>query len=120
MPATVDENKLALPNRFVPHFWAEIDPRLLVSKEVRRRYQLLLADTGADSYQKDLLCQRAVFMSVQLETMESVAARTGKFDAGVYTQMTNALMGLLKSLGLERKVKDATDLDAYLRDRGHK
>ena len=103
-----------LSARFVPQFWEKADQRSLVVREVRRRYDLLTKDTGADSHQKDLLVQRVVFISLQLETMECVAAESGKFDAGVYTQMTNTLMGLLKALGLERQVKDIVNLKTYV------
>ncbi|QDS91882.1 hypothetical protein FF011L_06180 [Roseimaritima multifibrata] len=109
--------EIAVPATFVPRFWEMIDGRTGIAKEVRHRYQTLADDTGADSYQKELLCQRAVFMSVQLETMECTAAETGAFDHGVYTQMSNALLGLLRTLGLERVIKDTTDLQTYLAER---
>lgn len=102
-----------MPERFEPRFWQDADGRCASVKEINRRYERLLRDSGADSYQKDLLCQRAVFISLQLETAERVATETGKLDAGVYTQMTNSLMGLLRALGLERKVK-AIGLKAYV------
>ena len=76
---------------------------------------MLKQDIQADSYQKDLLCQRAIFISVQLETMELLAAEKGNFNAGVYTQMVNALLGLLKSLGLERRAKTVVNLKTYIK-----
>jgi hypothetical protein len=108
---------LAIPDSFVPQFWDRIDGRFAIVREIRRRYDELKADTGANSAQKDLLVQRAVFISVQLETMECMAAESGKHDPGVYTQMTNCLLGLLRQLGLERKKKDAENLQSYLEDR---
>ena len=110
-----NEKLVTLPERFVPQFWDEADGRCAVIKEIRRRYEFLKEDSQADSYQKDLLCQRAIFISVQLETMERMATETGKFRAGVYTQMVNALTGLLKSLGLERKIKQAVNLREYVK-----
>ena len=89
----------------------------MVVKEIRRRYETLRADTGAESYQKELLCQRAIFIAVQLETMECMAAETGQFEAGVYSNMTNTLLGLLKALGLERHVVEAIDLKTYMAER---
>jgi hypothetical protein len=111
------KQELAIPDSFVPQFWDRIDGRFAIVREIRRRYDELKSDTGADSAQKDLLVQRAVFISVQLETMECVAAESGKLDSGVYTQMTNCLHGLLRQLGLERKKKDAGNLRSYLEDR---
>ena len=104
-----------LPSRFVPQFWMKTDRRSLAVREVRRRYRELKDHTGADSSQKDMLCQRAVFIGVQLETME-IEAVEGKapLDAGRYTQMVNALLGLLKALGLERQMKRVVDLKAYV------
>lgn len=111
------KKELAIPKSFVPRFWDEVDGRYSIAKEIRRRYETLRDDTGAESYQKDMLCQRAVFIGVQLETMECEAAETGKFDPGVYTQMTNSLLGLLKALGLERAIKDSGDLRTYIAER---
>jgi hypothetical protein len=108
---------VALPSRFVPQFWENEDRRCSVVKEIRRRYEELKAHAGVESYQKDVLCQRAVFIGVQLETMECVATDSGKFDAGVYTQMTNTLLGLLKALGLERNLKQVVDLKTYMKGR---
>lgn len=95
----------AIPAVFAPEFWSEQDGRLHVARTVREMVARLRADAGADSYQKDLLIQRAVFISLQLETAEITAARSGDFDAGVYTQQVNSLLGLLKALGLEKKAR---------------
>lgn len=103
-----------IASRFVPRFWEEADGRQLAVKEIKRRYETLLDHAGADSFQKELLVQRAVFVSVQLETMEIDAAQGNKFDAGVYTQMCNALLGMLKTLGLERRAKEIPALKAYV------
>lgn len=102
---------------FKPMFWDELDGRTGIAQTIRTRYETLKTDAGADSVQRDILCQRAVFMCVCLETMECEALATGKFDGGVHTQMTNALLGLLKALGLDRHVKKAGELKDYLRDR---
>lgn len=116
MAKTRQERKaeVSIPDRFVPQFWDGIDGRCSIVKEIRTRYDAMKTDAGADSCQKDLLVQRAVFISVQLETMECMAAENGKFDPGVYTQMTNTLMGILKTLGLEKRIKEVTNLRAYV------
>jgi hypothetical protein len=110
-------NAGTLPGRFVPRFWDEADGRQMMVKEIKRRYEQLREDVGAASYQKDLLAQRAIFISVQLETMEANAVEGKAFDAGRYTQMVNTLLGLLKALGLERYIKHAADLRTYLKER---
>lgn len=109
--------EVSLPEKFVPQFWDAVDGRFGVVKEIRRRYEVLKQDAAAESYQKDLLCQRAIFLGVQLETLEAVAVAEGKFDAGIYTQMVNALSGLLSKLGLERQIPKAKNLKAYMKER---
>jgi hypothetical protein len=108
------EKEVALPDQFVPQFWENEDGRYAIVRAIRERYETLKADCGIDSFQKDLLCQRAVFVSLQLETLEITAARTGKFNAGVYGQLVNTFLGLLKSLGIERKAKKV-GLSDYVR-----
>ena len=107
---------VSLPVRFKPKFWEESDRRCVTVRAIKARYERLMADAGGgDSYQRDLLIQRAVFISVHLETQEVRAAEGGEIDLGSYIQGANALSGLLKTLGLERHAKDVTDLKAYLR-----
>lgn len=108
---------VAIPEKFVPQFWDAVDGRCGIVKEIRRRYEILKQDAGVESYQKDLLCQRAIFIGVQLETMECIAAAEGKFDPGCYTQMVNALSGLLSKLGLERQFPNRKSLKAYVQER---
>ncbi len=107
-----------LPTTFTPKFWELVDGRNAIAKEIRRRFQTLREDTGADSYQKELLCQRAIFLAIQLETMEVETIENGKLDFGVYTQGLNALSGLLSKLGLERMSKEVVpNLRTYVQER---
>lgn len=108
---------ITLPSRFEPAFWNTADGRCVAVKEIKRRYEVLRTDSGAESYQQDLLVQRAVFISLQLETMEIAAAQGERFDSGIYTQMTNSLLGLLKALGLERRIPQVANLKQYVRER---
>lgn len=108
-----------LPKTFEPKFWERMDGRVSVAKEIRRRLETLRADAGADaSMQRDLLCQRAVFLAVLLESQECEALESGTLDTGGYVQACNALQGLLKALGLDKKVKQTADLRTYLEERG--
>jgi hypothetical protein len=102
-----------IPAEFVPRFWDDLDRRLHPAKEIVRRVELLKRDSGADSYPRQLLCERAAFLSVLLETAEVEAGRSGRLDVGAYVQGLNALTGLLKALGLERKVNDVGGLKGY-------
>lgn len=107
--------QVAIDTTFKPKFWDEADGRYGVVREIRKRYEALKQDTNANSFQKDLICQRATFIAIQLETMESNAIDSGQLEVGVYTQCVNALVGLLKSLGLEKQMKEAiVDLKSYV------
>lgn len=116
--ATTAPKTTKVPKTFDPKFISDLDHRHGVAKEIRRRFETLVADTGAESQQKEMLCRRAVFMGVCLETMEHEALSTGQFESiSVHTQMTNSLLGVLKALGLDRQVKNAHDLKSYIKDK---
>lgn len=114
MPRPKKKMEITLKERFVPRFLEDVDGRSAIVKEIRRRLDELVADADANSFQKQLLAKEAIFISIQLETMRANAIDGGKLDAGVYTQMVNALSGLLAKLGLEKKVSKTIDLKAYV------
>jgi hypothetical protein len=103
-----------IPAEFVPRFWDDLDRRLHPAKEIVRRVERLKRDSGADSYPRHLLCERAAFLSVLLESAEVEAGRSGRLDVGAYIQGLNALTGLLKALGLGKAATDVGDLRSYL------
>lgn len=107
--------KLAtIPAKFTPRFWDDADKRQSCIKEIRRRLEELRSDAGVDSFQKDLLAQRAVFVALQLETKELEALEGKSFDAGSYVQATNCLIGLLRNLGMSKQAAALPDLRAYV------
>lgn len=104
--------------RFAPRFWETSDSRISVVKLIRRRVELLKAHAGGEeSIQRDLLCQRAAFVSLILETAEVEAAEGKGLDMSCYVSAVNCLQGLLRALGLEKRVKSAGGLQAYLNGR---
>lgn len=108
-----------LPGRFEPRFWETTDQRQGVVKEIRRRLEALRDDAGVDSVQKEMLVRRAIFISIQLETMEVQSVETGEFQPNIYAQMTNSLLGLLSKLGLEKQaIKKVVNLDEYVNGGG--
>ena len=112
---------VTLPARFKPRFWEDSDNRIGVVKLIRQRHELLKAHAGGkESVQRDLLCQRCAFVSVILETKEVEAAETGKLDLGSYVQGVNCLLGLLRTLGLEKRIKTVSDLKTYLNEKEKK
>lgn len=116
------ENKDAsLPAKFSPRFWDHCDSRLAVVRNIRSRYNLLRdACGGHESPQRDLLVQRIAFLAILIETSEVIAAEGGHIDVGIYVQSLNAFTGLIKTVGLEKRVKNVTDLKAYLDSRERK
>jgi len=107
----------AIERKFRPRFWDQLDGRLAVRKEIKRRYQEIAQDADVDTAMKDLLVQRIVFTSILLESQEIEALDEGRIQIGSYVQMVNALSGLLSKIGLERKVKDL-GVEQYLREKG--
>ncbi len=100
-----------LPQVWAPAFLDQADGRHGLVKAVRERIAEIEQDTGADSIQKRLLASRAGFLSAVLESVEVKMLESGEFRAALvatYTQMTNALLGLLRHLGLEKRTKEAT------------
>lgn len=112
MTAKPAKRPATLPARFEPKFRVNADQRQCIVKEIRRRHEVLAVDAGVDSYQKQLLAERAIFISIQLETMEVTASQGGEFAPGVYAQMTNSLVGLLRVLGIERRAKESPWIEA--------
>jgi hypothetical protein len=109
------EKRALIPLKFTPRFWQDSDARIATVKLIKRRVELLRDHAGGgESYQRELLCQRVAFLSIILETAEVRAAEDGELDLPVYTQASNTLMGFLKTLGLEKRIKNVSDLKSYL------
>lgn len=109
-----------LPKKFRPGCLAELDGRLLVAKELRRRYDELVTDLGgldSLSYAQRSLAEHAIWLGHWLMTQERRLAEGSSFDAGSWVQSCNALSGLYKTLGLRRVPRDVQDLQTYLRKR---
>src|SRR6266545_174343 len=97
---------LALSKQFKPHFWSDADSRIAVVRTIRKRVELMKSHAGGnESYQREILCERAVFVAILLETAETKAAEGEPLDLAAYVQGVNALTGLLRALGLEKRMK---------------
>ena len=105
----------SVPTRFTPRFWQDADNRVAIVRALKERVGQLKTDSNADSMQKEVLCERAVFLIAVLETAEVNAVDGGKaLDLGAYVQGVNSLMGVLRMLGLDKKAK-AIGLADYVR-----
>lgn len=102
---------------FAPKFLDELDQRFAAVQELRRRYQLLVDDVGEPSEAKKCLASRAVFIASQLETMEANALEGQEMALNSYVALVNTLIGILRQLGIERQVRTAGGLNAYMEAR---
>ena len=114
----VPKNGESLPDRFVPAFWTDADSRFLLVRQVRARVEALKEDVGCDSKQKEILVERCAFLAIRLESQEVQAIKGDPFDCGSYVQSVNALVGLLRTLGLEKHAKSAESLEDYMARKG--
>jgi len=116
---------MAAPGKFTPGFLDTMDRRTEVYQIMRERLDTILADLGGateQSHIKTTLAEKFIWMQAHLETMEAEMC-TGKVDRdatmGKWIQGVNALVGLAKTLGLERQTK-GIDLATYLGNGGNK
>ncbi|MDQ2069060.1 hypothetical protein [Natronospira bacteriovora] len=109
-----------LPPRYRPDWIEKMDGRTTLARVVNERYETLANDLGGIevlSYQKRSLCKRAIWMEAIIEQQEAALSRGEEVDQGKLTQAVNTLIGLLKTLGLERQARDVPDLQQYLQRR---
>lgn len=90
--------------------WDKVDRRSRPAREVAADYWRLATDLGGVevlSTQQAALVERAAFLLYRIRQHECavLAGRDPPTDAGVHSNLTNVLMGVLKALGLERRAK---------------
>ena len=110
----------ALPADFSPRFLDHMDGRTVAARELRRRLDEVHQDLGgADSlsYSVRSLVRRAIWLESWLESQEALAAEGHDIDVGKQTSALNTLLGIWKSLGLERRAKDVPSLRQYAEQR---
>jgi len=110
----------AIPERFTPGYIDKLDGRTAIAVDMRARWTELTNDLGgADrlSYAQRSLVERALWIEHFIAIQEHALAAGGDADMGRMTQATNSLLGLYRTLGLERRVKDVTSLASYIADR---
>jgi len=112
----------AIPEKFAANYLHQLDGRTAVAGEMRHRWQQITADLGGEgclSYPQRSLVERALWIEFWIAQQERDLAegRADSFDAGRWTQATNSLLGLYRTLGIERRAKDATSLTDYIAGR---
>lgn len=111
-----------IPTSYSADWLEKLDGRTQLARAVNERYTHLTNDLGghdALSYQRRSLAKRAIWIEAVIEQQEAAMARGEEVDQGKLTQAVNSLMGVLKTLGLDRKTKDVPNLSDYLRAKAH-
>lgn len=100
-----------LPAKFKAGFLSAMDGRTDLAKALRQNYEVIVADVGGREdvgHVKAALVERFVWLEAILQTLEHEMAQ-GKIDKGEalgrWIQAVNALSGLAKVLGVERKAR---------------
>lgn len=100
-----------LPPKFKAGFLTAMDGRTDLARALRTNYEAIVADVGGREdvgHVKSALVERFVWLEAILQTLEHEMA-TGKLDKGEalgrWVQAVNALSGLAKVLGVDRKAR---------------
>jgi len=110
----------SIPESYTPDWLEKLDGRTTIAKVVNERLQTLAQDLGGFdrlSYQRLSLIKRAIWMEAIIEQQEAALSRGEEVDQGKLTQAVNSLIGLLKTVGLDRVARDVPDLASYLQKR---
>lgn len=109
-----------LPDNYTADWLERLDGRTRLAQAVRARYAALTDDLGghdALSFQRRSLAKRALWIEATIEQSEAAIARGEDVDLGALTQRINSLIGLYKTLGLDRVQHDVQTLSDYLKAR---
>ncbi|MCK7548490.1 hypothetical protein ACFQGA_11490 [Marinobacter koreensis] len=107
-----------IPPTYSPDWLQRLDGRTRLAQAVNQRYQDLTTDLGGNeslSYQRRSLCKQVVWMEAIIEQQHAALSRGEEIDQGKLTQATNTLIGLLKTIGLDRVARDIPNLQDYLK-----
>ncbi|MGJ7456961.1 hypothetical protein [Halomonas sp. RA08-2] len=109
-----------IPADFSADWIERLDGRTRLAQACRARYAALTDDLGGHerlSYQRRSLARRAVWLEAVIEVQEAALARGEDVDQGRMTQAINSLLGVLKTLGLDRVAQEVPDLQSFLKAR---
>ncbi|WP_300271025.1 hypothetical protein [Halomonas sp.] len=101
----------SIPTDYSSDWLEKLDGRTRLAQACRQRYAALTDDLGGHdhlSYQRRSLAKRAVWLEAVIETQEAALARGEDVDQGRMTQALNSLVGLFKTLGMDRKARDVS------------
>lgn len=106
------------PRTFDPLWIQKADNRLVVIKMARERLSDLANDLGGDlSYQETVLARRLIWLELLAETIErDVSEGKADVDIGGYVQRINAIVGVIRLLGLKRRARKVPSLAKVLQE----
>lgn len=109
-----------IPENYTADFMERMDGRTRFAQVVQTRFRELTTDMGGLdnlSYQRRSLAKRIVHLECLIEQQEAALARGEDVDPGKVSNTTNTLIGLLKTVGLDKAARDVPSLSEYLSKR---
>jgi len=112
-----DESKYRhLAPQYDPGFLDGLDNRTRLHRELTTRIEVVISDLGGEdnlTYVKQALVRHFIFLDAMLDCMAVQIAKEGTAEhLGKYSVAFNTLIGVAKTLGLERQSKKVS-LDDY-------
>lgn len=114
------KKKKRITATYQPGFLARLDARLEVAQVLHSAYIEVTDDLGGAenlSHVKLTLAERYIFLEYQLRRWESLIlanpTKSGKLVSR-WVQALNSLIGLSKTLGLEKRTRKIESLESYI------
>lgn len=118
MTRPTSAKRRTLPTKYESGFLQRMDGRTEVAQRLRQNFGTIADEVGGDlSHVKAALVERFVFLEAVMATTETeIAASPANAPAliGSWVQQLNAMVGLSKVLGIERRAKDVPALSDYI------
>jgi hypothetical protein len=111
------------PKRFEKNFLSKMDGRTEIFQQLKTAYDELTSDLGSAenlSHVKLCLCERFIWLEFVLQQLEMKMATNPKESGELiskWIQACNSIVGIGKTLGLERKARQITNLKDYIKER---
>ena len=106
-----------LPERYRDNWLAEIDLRYAPARkatETLLELQEALGGAAELSPQQRMLCERATWLHLRLQSMEAEYLAGAGLDTRDYVAMTSTLVSVLHRLGMKRATRRVPSLSEYL------
>lgn len=117
----LNKKRITLPAKYEAGFLKDFDRRTELFQLLNGSYQDVITDLGGVdglSHVQVCLAERFVFLEFVLRRIEARIATEPKKAAkfiGRWIQALNSIVGLAKTIGLERRAKTITSLQTYVK-----